>query len=109
MYIDESLHQICDDKDSVKSTEKLTLQRCLYWCDIEQRKRFCMWNYDDNDGQTGFCIGANDCQNRSTVVAGNEAYRTYIDREFNSGFNSSRQIVVLAVLPRTRNGCFLNR
>ncbi|CAF0939778.1 unnamed protein product [Adineta ricciae] len=80
VYIDENLHQICDDKNSVKSTEKLTLQRCLYWCDIEQRKRFCMWNYNDNDGQTGFCIGANDCQNRSTVVAGNEAYRTYIER-----------------------------
>ncbi|UJR22030.1 hypothetical protein I4U23_025097 [Adineta vaga] len=80
IYIDENLNEICEDNENEKSTEKLTIENCLYWCNKDKRKEFCMWNSNDNDGQIGYCIATNQCQNKTKIKIENEKYRTYINR-----------------------------
>ena len=70
----------CDEDDEQeKSEKKLTLNDCLNWCNIDQRKKFCMWNF--GDVETGYCIATNRCEKRSMIT--NERYRIYIHRKSN--------------------------
>ncbi|CAF0812441.1 unnamed protein product [Adineta steineri] len=104
-YIDENLQEICEDIENVKSIEKLTLQNCLQWCYNEKRKEFCMWNYNDNDDQIGYCFATNQCQNRTKNTSQNEKYRIYINRHeqdiFSTNDNDNDDVPVFATAPFT--------
>lgn len=69
-------NEICVDDEKQTSTNKLTLNDCLNWCNADQGTKFCMWNFNNEDDEIGFCISANQCKKRISVK--NEKYRIYI-------------------------------
>lgn len=77
VFISGEHGEICDDNEREKSEEKLTLNECLNWCNIDQRKKFCMWSF--RDVEIGSCIASNQCEKRSMMT--NEKYRIYIHRK----------------------------
>ena len=77
VFIGEELGERCDDDEQEKLELKLTLNGCLNWCNIDQRKKFCMWSFQDVE--IGYCMTANRCEKRSRMK--NEKYRIYIHRK----------------------------
>jgi hypothetical protein len=92
VLMDEKLGEICDNNEREKLENKLTLKNCLNWCNIDQRTKFCMWNFLDDEEQMGTCIAANQCENRTIIQ--NEKYRIYIHRMFYRNTSSENLFVL---------------